>query len=191
MTTVHEPVPEDLTALWRTRWPATPPFAHRLRDAYPHRWVCFHSLPGSKRYPKDANEYAVVLDRYNTVLDELFAGMDVYVVTSTWSMNPAVPTYRPAGIHWLTVLMHDSVPQFPIYTHLFATRRPWKRGCIDALVRAVADDEQRDVFITDTAMQRIYHPYDGGADVLLDTPAERDSLRSRHPDWLSRHPLGL
>ncbi|MGW2966627.1 DUF3885 domain-containing protein [Streptomyces mirabilis] len=34
-------------------------------------------------------------------------------------------------------------------------------------------------------------PYDGGADVILATPAERDRLRGRHTDRLSRHPAGL
>ncbi|WP_434094648.1 DUF3885 domain-containing protein [Streptomyces hyaluromycini] len=34
-------------------------------------------------------------------------------------------------------------------------------------------------------------PYDGGADVILVTPAERDGVRDRHADWLSGHPAGL
>lgn len=37
----------------------------------------FHSLPDSKRYAESEDEYAIVLDRYNTILDELFAGTDV------------------------------------------------------------------------------------------------------------------
>ncbi|WP_420377890.1 DUF3885 domain-containing protein [Streptomyces filamentosus] len=35
------------------------------------------------------------------------------------------------------------------------------------------------------------HPYDGGADVFLATPEERDRTRDRYPDWLSSHPSGL
>jgi hypothetical protein len=34
------------------------------------RWGRFHSLPGSKRYAESEVEYAIVLDRYNTILDE-------------------------------------------------------------------------------------------------------------------------
>ncbi|MDT7845623.1 hypothetical protein RQC66_33405 [Streptomyces justiciae] len=37
------------------------------------------------------------------------------------------------------------------------------------------------MFVTDTELRRIHHPYDGGADVVLPTPAERDRLRARHP----------
>ncbi|MGW4549632.1 DUF3885 domain-containing protein [Streptomyces violaceorubidus] len=32
---------------------------------------------------------------------------------------------------------------------------------------------------------------DGGADVFLTTSQERDRVRARHTDWLSRHPSGL
>ncbi|WP_425587269.1 DUF3885 domain-containing protein [Streptomyces mexicanus] len=38
---------------------------------------------------------------------------------------------------------------------------------------------------------RIHHPYDGGADVFLAPSEERDRVRDRHADWLSRHPSGL
>ncbi|MEU0885332.1 hypothetical protein ABZ345_42640, partial [Lentzea sp. NPDC005914] len=62
-------------------------------------------------------------------------------------------------------------------------------GRIDTLLRAVADDDATaGVLITDAGLQRIYHPYDGGVDVMLTTNTERDQLRSRHTDWLSAHP---
>ncbi|WP_307661464.1 hypothetical protein [Streptomyces sp. V1I1] len=57
--------------------------------------VHFHSLPGSKRYPEPEDEYAIVLNRYNTVLDELFAGTDVFVVTMDWSHTPTGPAGHP------------------------------------------------------------------------------------------------
>ncbi|OLZ69226.1 hypothetical protein AVW11_10610 [Streptomyces amritsarensis] len=39
-------------------------------------------------------------------------------------------------------------------------------------------------------LTRIHHPYDGGADVILPTPEERDRLCTRHSAWLSAHPSG-
>ncbi|MEU3891308.1 hypothetical protein [Streptomyces sp. NPDC029041] len=56
--------------------------------------------------------------------------------------------------------------------------------------RFMRDDKVACVLITDTRMQRIHHPYDGGADVFLAT-SERDRVRDQHADWLSRHPSGL
>ncbi|GHH42954.1 DUF3885 domain-containing protein [Lentzea cavernae] len=187
---------EELLRRWEERWPDCPPIGHDLRCER-DRWVRFHSLPESKRYPDTEDEWAIVLDRYNTVLDELFAGVDVHVVTSDWSRTPAPPerpheqtVWHPGAHHWTSVL-EDPDPDFQIYTHVYVSRIPWERGCIDTLLRAVANDATSGVLIIDADLQRAYHPYDGGADVILTTSAERDELCSRHADWLSTHPSGL
>ncbi|WP_394814504.1 DUF3885 domain-containing protein [Streptomyces chisholmiae] len=152
----------------------------------------FHSLPGSKRYPQDESEYAILLERHNTVLDELFAGTDVYVITPRWSSEAEPPPAQLTPDYWRTLLVADDPdPEFRTYCHLFAARRPWRRGCVDPLLRDIADDKVAGVLITDTALRRVHHPYDGGADVFLPTPDERDRTRARHTDWLSRHPSGL
>ncbi|MFH9554158.1 hypothetical protein [Streptomyces sp. NPDC017435] len=85
----------------------------------------------------------------------------------------------------------DPDPDFHTHTRLYADRRRWDRCCIDGLLRAVADDALAEVFIADTELRRIRHPYDGGADVILATAAERDRARHRHTDWLPSHPVGL
>lgn len=180
-----------LTALWQQRWPDCEPVGHKLKGVYRDVWVRFHSLPGSQRYPVGDDEYAIVLDRYNTVLDELFAGTEVYVVRPVWTSEPAVPAHVPDAGYWLTLLVEDDPdPEFRTYHHLFVDRRTWQRGCIDGLLREVAGDEVAHVLITDVRMERIYHPYDGGADVFLPTPVEREHLRAAHTDWLSHHPAG-
>lgn len=169
-----------LSQLWQERWPLSPPIAHEVRAVCRDRWVRFHSLPGSKRYADDEED-------------------EVYVVTAGWSAEPTGPEeptprndVHPGSVRWTTVAdTDDPDPQFHTYTHLYVNRRPWQRGCVDPLLRTVADDELAGVFLTDTALRRIHHPYDGGADVLLPTPQERDQLATRHPDWLSSHPLGL
>jgi hypothetical protein len=190
----------SLAALWRARRPSGPPIAHTFRNTYADRWVRFHSLPGSKRYPESEDEYAIVLDRYNTVLDRLFAGTEAFVVTVDWSDTPTGPAHRPeprrtlhpGGIPWWTESDEDDAdPEFHTHTRLYADRRPWRHGCIDGILRAVADDALAEVFVTDIGLQRIHHPYDGGADVILSSPAERDRLRAEHLGWLSSHPAGL
>jgi hypothetical protein len=37
----------------------------------------------------------------------------------------------------------------------------------------------------------LYHPYDGGADVIAASSDARDVLRTRFAAWLSSHPSGL
>ncbi|MEU9485816.1 hypothetical protein AB0D83_19510 [Streptomyces decoyicus] len=172
---------EHLSALWQRQWPLGPPLAHELRAAYSERWVRFHSLPGSKRYLETEDEYAVVLDRSNTVLEELFAGTDVYVVTLAWSSEPngpQRPTRRrevhPDGFPWMTIANDaDPDPEFHTCTHLYADLRPWPRGSIDEILREVAHDVLSGVLITDAGLQRIHHPYDGCG------PHPDDSRRAR------------
>nr|WP_234388049.1 MULTISPECIES: hypothetical protein [Streptomyces] len=140
----------------------------------------------------DETECTVVLERYNTILDELFAGADVYVITPVWATEAEVPSFQPTVGYWQSLLVEDDPdPEFRTYCHLSAARRPWQRGCIDELLRDIADDKVAGVLITDTRMQRIHHPYDGGADVFLATSEERDRMRDRHAEWLSSHPSGL
>lgn len=188
---------DELRDLWAVRWPECPPIADELKSVYRDRWVRFHSLPESKRYPESADEWAIVLDRYNTILDELFTGTEVYVITPEWS-GESQPgprpddhvRWHPEARHWQTIRTDSDDPEYVTYTHLYVSRNPWKRGDLDDLLRAVADDVTYGVLIADVALERIHHPYDGGADVILTTSEERDLLRTKYSQWLSNHPLG-
>ncbi|WP_406280390.1 hypothetical protein OH799_14115 [Nocardia sp. NBC_00881] len=160
----------------------------------------FHSLPGSKRYPETADEYGIVLGRYNTVLDELFTGQEVYVITCDWSDHPepgARPDgqarWHPAAHYWTSVCENPTETDAELisYAHLFVSRITWRQGAVDELLCAVADDATAGVMIAGPGLERIHHPYDGGADVLLPTTNERDTLMHRHMRWLSDHPQGL
>nr|WP_208720206.1 hypothetical protein [Amycolatopsis circi] len=160
----------------------------------------FHSLPESQRYPGTEAEYDIVLDRCNTVLDELFRGQEVRIVTTDWSGTSEPPAlsaqhslWNPGARHWATVRANEDEidPDFITYTHLYASRSRWRTGLVDGLLRAVADDLTANVMIASLSFDRVHHPYDGGADVLLPMAGERDRLKSRHVDWLSDHPLGF
>ncbi|MFI5613828.1 hypothetical protein [Amycolatopsis sp. NPDC051903] len=76
------------------------PMADTLKLAYPDRWVRFHSLPESKRYAENEGEYDIVLRRYNSVLDELFRGQEVRIVTTSWSDHPEPPSRPAPHLRW-------------------------------------------------------------------------------------------
>ncbi|RYF56380.1 MAG: hypothetical protein EOO27_18540 [Comamonadaceae bacterium] len=61
---------------------------------------------------------------------------------------------------------------------------------LDTLLLAAAEDQDQ-FTIGAPYLDWLYCPYDGGADVLLPSAAERDALMARHADWLSPHPDGL
>jgi hypothetical protein len=187
-------VPDDqLSMLWRQQWPHCPPLAHTLKHVYRDRWVRFHSLPESKRYPEDDAEYDIVLHRYNTVLDELFHAQEVLIVTTDSSNDPEPPPAPPDARHWTSIRTteDESDPDFINYDHLYVRHAHWQSGLIDDLLRAVADYAVNTVMVASPSFDRIHHPYDGGADVLLPTSDERDALKRRYSDWLSSNPQGL
>ena len=103
---------------WFVKFPGCEPVAHRLRAAFPARWVRFHNLPGSKRYPDDQDEYATVLGRQNRILDELVGGeASIILLTTEYSgppgtveISPVVPKLRlieRGAKPWRSVPMHD------------------------------------------------------------------------------------
>lgn len=190
--------PDDLRAAWEKRWPGTPPEADQLKAIFPERWVRFHSLPGSKRYPEDEAEYRTALSRHHAVLDDLAGTASSLVVVTTAYGDHHRP--RRAGDvaratgrarRWWTFETADSAPDWPLWCSAFVSRSTGPRDELEPLLRLVADDRTRGVVIAPTDLAWLYHPYDGGADVLLPTREGRDALRDRHRGWVSAHPLGL
>ena len=53
----------------------------------------------------------------------------------------------------------------------------------------MADDEIAYAIIAPLDLRWLYHPYDGGADVIASTVRDRDVLKDRHADWLIGLPL--
>jgi hypothetical protein len=185
-----------LSELWEQQWPGCSKLPYLLRGLQ-DRWVRFHTLPGSKRYPGTKAEYDIILARHHTVLTELITTPTVLVVTAGYSDRSVPPescqtaaAVHPAATYWTSVCIDDE-PDWASWMHLYVNQTPWTVGCLDPLLRHVADDETGNVLITDAALRWLYHPYDGGMDIILPTTAERDALRSRHRDWLSAHPSGL
>jgi hypothetical protein len=163
------------------------------------RWVRFHALPDSKRYPETEGEYGMVLARHNTVLAELVNGPELLVVTAGYSDAPEprepcrsqeTVAVHPAATYWTSVCEGDE-PGFESWVHLYVSQVAWSGGCLDLLLRRVADHVIGNALLADVGLRWLYHPYDGGMDVILSSSGERDALRDRHRNWLSTHPAGL
>jgi hypothetical protein len=187
---------------WDNWFPGCPPVAYLLRDAFPDRWVRFHSLPGSKRYPESEAEYTTLLGRHNRVLEDLHRPVHPVTLLSTgysdspqWvRRQPELLSLDPEAVPWRTVAMHELEGlgfDDPTYWHLFASKWEWRAGTFDPLVRLVADDVLANVMMVAVDGRWLLHPYDGGMDVLLDSTAARNRLKVTHPDWLSKRSDGL
>jgi hypothetical protein len=190
-----------LTRRWMTLWPDCRPIGHELRTCASGRWVRFHSLPESKRYPRDEPEYDELLRRHHAVLGDLCvgAGADELLVLSTaWSgsaepaeRDPGLTALLPDAVYWTAVQGEPDSDGFGYWTHVYASRASWQSGELRPLLRYVADDRTRDIILTSRDLSWLYHPYSGGADVIAASERERDILRERYPQWLSARTTGL
>jgi hypothetical protein len=142
-----------LHASWQARWPQVVPISHLLKEEN-DRWVRFHSLPGSKRYADTPAEYATILHRHNTVLDELGAHTgNLHVITVEVAFTP-VPRPRhpvldvllPDAECW-TVLSWPDLDPVLAFAHAYVNRISWQPGRLDGLLRGVADDEMAHLII--------------------------------------------
>ena len=83
---------EELTNFWHREFENFSPEAHNLKHEYKDRWVRFHSLPESKRYPENEDEYSEVFRRHNTVLLELCGNVSKVLVVLPEYSEERVPT---------------------------------------------------------------------------------------------------
>lgn len=189
---------DELTDLWERRWTRCPPVADQLRTAYPERWVRFHSLPGSKRYAANEAEYLEILTRHHSTLGALGAAADspVLAITAQFSATrdafarvPELGRVQPAAWHWRAEAEMTELESESMWRQLFVSETTV--GNLDALLRLVADDGCRGVMIVPLDVSWVYHPYDGGADVLAPSESARNQLRSRFSNWLSTLASGM
>jgi hypothetical protein len=185
-----------MLSCWDASFAHAEPMAHELRVAFPRRWVRFHSLPASKRYPENEAEYAMVLERFNSVVGSLVGPGSTLVLLLTQWQTTAHPSPPPAAApdarHWRTVQRTVGEENAElIFWHIYAQARTWQAGAFDEVVRRVADDELSNVMLVAEDCRWLVHPYDGGLDVIARDEATRDELRANFSSWLSSRPDGL
>lgn len=189
--------PQQFSEFWNKYFPLCPPVGYMLRSAYADRWFRIHTLPESKRYAETEREYEEILYRHNILLTELFGeGEPILLVATGYSSTPELeqPENMPIGIDSFT---HIGVVPMHIledgarYWHIWVAELCWQLHGFDSLLKSVADDEIENVMFIRSHEPVVYSPYDGGADIILMTPEERDRYRQQYTSWLSKHPEGL
>lgn len=180
---------------WDARWPACPPIAEQLKEAYSLGWIRFYGLPNGKRYPDSPDEYGEILQRHNTLLGELLVNNEqVYVILAEWTNLLATTPSRKLVKHaqgikleyWRSIIEDpdEKNPEFISHRNLFVGCLPWASGVLDGLLESIIDDEIGGVIIMPQTLDWAYHPYDGGMDMIFSTTKERNAIRDRHQFWL-------
>lgn len=181
----------SLDELWDAHWGGDP-VGHTLRDRFAQRWVRFHSLPGGERYAQTPDARAEVRRRHELALAELRApDKPLLVIAQDYAEGDGfhgwVARALPGARLWRTAAATVDEPESTFWV------REGIRDLddLDGLMTMVADGGAGSVILADSTLDWLYHPYDGGADVIARTTEERDRLRETHSDWLSPRADGL
>ncbi|NRQ41656.1 hypothetical protein HRH59_03610 [Rheinheimera sp. YQF-2] len=186
---------EEIDKFWKEYLHDFEPLAHELKLAFKDRWVRFHSLPESKRYPESELEYKEIFSRYDTVLLELGGTSSrMFVVLPEYSENntalhPAdgLRSLFPHSEYWRTI---DKLEECGVYWHLHVTEIQIPNEKLNALFRLVANDEVRNILVVLPEVRSVFHPYDGGADIIASSEEAKEELKNKYKAWLSKHPRG-
>ena len=120
---------------WSASFAGTEPIAHVLRERFKDRWVRFHSLPDSQRWPTNEAEYAIILQRHNDVLSAVAAEGDKLVLLSTAasdSSTPPPPPEQTPTARWWRTMRHGGFSW-----HVYAQEINWRPGTLDPILRQV------------------------------------------------------
>lgn len=187
---------EQILAYWNSKYAPSLPLGYHLRKNHPEQWFRIHSLPGGQRYAKSAQAYSTILHRQNLLLEDLIgAGTEVAILHCQFGdVNRQFPKHllTPYG-----EFQQVKVEQIPPQTHseslaigIFVKFEAWYPKQHDALLRAIANDETRAIFVC-PSRNCIVAPYDGGVDVILNSSKRRDALKEKYKAWLSPRLDGL
>ncbi len=185
-----------LDEYWTRNFGAFLPLAHVLRREHHERWVRFHSLPNAQRYTRSEGDWQVLLERQNTLLGAVaMPGCRITVLSTNWSESSEPPgcsqELQRCGLDasfWRS-FRPDEDPSN--WWHIYHSQVIWQAHALDCVIRLVADDVLSNVMLLALDNNWLAHPYDGGLDLILGTPGERNRLAHQFGSWSSRRRDGL
>jgi len=189
---------EAFISQWEAWYPSTPPVGYLLRDAQQELWLRIHSLPGGKRRATTERDKEELIRRHRMVAQALRGQSPTFVAISAAVTPPErVPVLRKLGfVHaagWvgrykaLSEDLSDTLQPFEFYV----AEDGFDAGRFSEIVIAVADDLLDPILFVNPQDERVYAPYEGGADLFTRTVKERDRLRELFRSCLSPRPDGM
>lgn len=184
---------------WNKEYPESFPINHELKWNYPDRWFRIHSLPESKRYADNEDEYKILLVRQNKLINDLIGQESEVVISFGLYRNDITnDNYKELTdfgefLKVLTIDLHKERPEEyedKMYFDIFVKTEKWESGKRDKILKAIADDEIRAMFVS-PSNRCVIAPYDGGVDVIVNSTEKRDNLKAKYGNWLSDREDGM
>lgn len=197
---------EKFTKDWLHHYSDSPPVSHWFKWAYPDNWFRIHSLPQSKRYPDNDNEWKILLKRQNEIITDMF-GLDtnVYLVSSDADREfktlsvlhygngemyqfihiGEIDLYKLDVEYYRDEYIYDKHTFKPVFAEIV-----WRPYLHDNLLKEIANGNTR-VFLVSFDKEIIIAPYDGGIDFIVKEERTKDIYKTRYKEWLSNRADGL
>lgn len=193
---------EEFQTLWTLNYPNAVPISYLLKSVYTKRWFRVHSLPESKRYAENEDEWETIILRQNEIITDLFGiGTPIIIVTGDYycgdnrqNQITEEEIFKPFKFIELDniELKNIDAEQYDesnIYIPAF-TQTIWKPNYHDELLKEIANDNSRAFFIS-FDKNVIIAPYDGGIDLVLKDSSTKEYYKNKYSHWLPETVDGL
>jgi hypothetical protein len=188
---------EAFEELWNLIYPEAVQISYLFKHCYSDRWFRIHSLPESKRYAGNDEEWEIILARQNEIITDLL-GLETNVLLVTGDYDCAdrgaihitqeeevFKTYSFKKLD--NINLHKINPQefeeVDLYRPAFA-EIIWHPKIHDQLLREIAVDNVRAFFVS-FDKNIIVAPYDGGVDFILKDVLTKNFYKNKYRHWLS------
>lgn len=194
---------EEFQTLWTSNYPETVPISYLFKQDYSDRWFRIHSLPESKRYAENENEWKILLSRQNEIITDFF-GLDTPILILTgeynWGDNKQIHVtdeeeiFKPFSFVRLDNIELNKIDaeqnaEPDIFRPAFA-QTVWKPNYHDKLLREIAIGNILAFFVS-FEKNVIVAPYDGGIDFVLKDSLTIENYKNKYRQWLSEREDGL
>ena len=190
---------------WQQHFSDCPPVSHLFKHRLANRWFRFHRLHESTRYAEDEAEVAELLARQNKVLlDVIETDSECVLVSGNYADSPLTENLKSCPAlskfqfqKFIKLAKREFDPEDLdadeelVYLNLLCGTHKLKHGSLDEVLLCVANWKIVNFFVVNCERQHIFAPYDGGVDIILKDPKERDEFKTKYKDWLSPYPSGL
>ena len=185
---------------WTENYASTLPLGYELVAENPENWFRIHSLPKSKRYADTEEEFQIILDRQNELITAVFEeGTEIILLFCTFTNDLSNENYAEIRDYHdfkltETLNLYKNFPEeeYPkdFSMRIFIKSEKWKKESRDKMLRLIADDEIKILFIC-PSKKRIIAPYDGGVDIVMENKIKRNEFKAKYKSWLSYRKDGL
>jgi hypothetical protein len=186
----------DMEFYLRLYFGLCPPINYLFKIFYTDCWLRIHSLPDSKRYADTDEEWQILFDTQNAILDDIFSegeSVSLFVgVFSSGTLNivdsPDVDNeclnkfqFTALDIIDLHAMTGEYYDEDVFYTPYF-TQLQYKSEGYNEILKTVANDEIRVFFLNDRT-KTIFAPYDGGVDIIYPDNSMKDIYKIKYSNY--------